>query len=103
MLQCPVSGSFHFYTVPEHDHRYGTEEFQCPTSGSFHFYMPRVLRPWQEDLVSMPYIGLIPFLRIPSHTSIKSAFPDTSLGGISQNILKIKDYPPKNGMFTICS
>ena len=53
--------------------------FQCPTTGSSHFY------------------------GIPSQTPIKPAFPGTISGGISQNILKIKVLPTKNGMFTICS
>ena len=56
-----------------------------------------------EKNVSMPYIGLIPFLRIPSQHPIKSAFPGLILGGISQNILKIMIFHLKNGMFTICS
>ena len=53
--------------------------FQCPTTGSSHFY------------------------GIPSQTPIKPAFPGTISEGISQNILKIKVLPTKNGMFTICS
>ena len=52
---------------------------QCPWSGSSHFYCTL------------------------SKTPIKSAFPDTILEGISQNILKIKVFTLENGMFTICS
>ena len=36
--------------------------FQCPTSGSSHFYYFKEVLSMTEKIVSMPYIGLIPFL-----------------------------------------
>ena len=103
LFQCPTSGLSHFYDYRGYTNRCFPEAFQCPTSGLSHFYENKEGEVVMEKNVSMPYIGLIPFLRIPSQHPIKSAFPGLILGGISQNILKIMIFHLKNGMFTICS
>ena len=88
-FQCPASGLSHFFDRYNH---YTKEDvfcfnalhraypisskdntvckklkhfrFQCPTSGLSHFFGKtlRIYRP-NPNIVSMPYIGLIPFLR----------------------------------------
>ena len=119
MFQCPTSGSSHFYIYSEAVNPEGKEcvsmpyfglipflqwtqwrcwtvqgLFQCPTSGSSHFYnrnrmeLGRAKRTFQ-----CPTSGSSHFYGIPSQPPIKSAFPDMILGGISQNILKIRDLP----------
>ncbi len=80
------------------------EEFQCPTTGSSHFYMMKKMTiALMMITFQCPTTGSSHFYGIPSQTPIKPAFPGTISGGISQNILKIKVLPTKNGMFTICS
>ena len=70
VFQCPTSGSVHLYDVI--DIVYVSETvFQCPTLGSSHFYEEKMANKRKIWIVSMPYIGLIPFLRYPLSTPDK--------------------------------
>ncbi len=63
-FQCPISGSSHFYKE-RRCIMFDTLAFQCPISGSSHFYSTGDRDfDWRLS-VSMPYLGLIPFLPIP--------------------------------------
>ena len=60
-FQCPISGYSHFYTVWMYlFHR--SKWFQCPISGYSHFYCLTPCKPGTRFFVSMPYLGLFPFL-----------------------------------------
>ena len=69
LFQCPTSGSSHFYSGVDFETLY-KEAFQCPTSGSSHFYICGASGGGKSTLVSMPYFGLIPFLRIATTVRI---------------------------------
>ena len=63
VCQCPTSGFSHFYISGNSMLRGNDTVCQCPTSGFSHFYM--VVRQQvrcTKSIVSMPYIGLLPFL-----------------------------------------
>ena len=59
MCQCPTSGYPHFYRACPHCCNEGIM-CQCPTSGYPHFYQNKA--ELDKNYVSMPYIGLSPFL-----------------------------------------
>ena len=87
MFQCPVSGLLHFYILNTRSMS-PIYRFQCPVSGLLHFYwsgngvyncrrwvsMPcvgltpflhicRIHRRYHQEYVSMPCVGLTPFLQ----------------------------------------
>ncbi len=95
MFQCPLSGLFHFYFEADESAKEVPEVFQCPLSGLFHFYetVRKSSIRWKKCFnalyraysistllnlctstpvhqVSMPFIGLIPFLHI--HYSVRN-------------------------------
>ena len=59
--QFPDSGWCHFYTPIENE---VTDNLlcQCPMSGWSHFYLRKRGGETLRDMVSMPYVGLEPFL-----------------------------------------
>ena len=62
--QCPTSGFSHFYDSCRVQ-RKRSWLCQCPTSGFSHFYILKVARLIKAlSSVSMPYIGLLPFLPV---------------------------------------
>ena len=79
LCQCPIPGSYHFYTMKKMVAKMMMAVCQCPIPGSYHFYGP------------------------PSKPLQNAVFPATILGGISQNILIINVFSAKNGMLTIYS
>ena len=50
-------------TMKQKNSQLFTRRCQCPISGFSHFYHPLILRKNPKSVVSMPYIGLLPFLR----------------------------------------
>ena len=86
VFQCPLSGLFHFYLIIHmmtlqnffcfnalyraysistffiYYKEGKNERFQCPLSGLFHFYEVQHEKKDCFHAVSMPFIGLIPFL-----------------------------------------
>ena len=68
LCQCPLSGFLHFYEcfgLIETDNQYMC---QCPLSGFLHFYNNTMILNGDMRDVSMPFIGLSPFLRSPLGT-----------------------------------
>ena len=65
VCQCPYSGLSHFYdeTTSEED---GDKVCQCPYSGLSHFYNREKESLALVSGVSMPLLGLIPFLQNPA-------------------------------------
>ncbi len=57
------------------------EVCQCPISGFSHFYDPVDPEPTPDPVVSMPYIGLLPFLLYPLKNLIKSMVSGTVFRG----------------------
>ena len=76
---------------------------QCPQSGLYHFYADFGTVKTSYDLCQCPKSGSFHFYGTPPKTPIESAFPAPFLGGICQNILTIRIFRLKNGMFTNCS
>ena len=62
-FQCPTSGFFLFYKTDVLLLLRCNCSFQCPTSGFFLFYIMRLMRTRKMIYVSMPYFGLLSFLR----------------------------------------
>ena len=62
VFQCPTSGFFLFYSRIYNGSITDYELFQCPTSGFFLFYDNFINQLLQRYNVSMPYLGLLPFL-----------------------------------------
>ena len=54
---------------------------QCPTSGFSHFYRIKTRQLRLLKTVSMPYIGLLPFLQYPLKNLIKSMVSGTVFRG----------------------
>ena len=54
---------------------------QCPTSGFSHFYEFLDKDNYLPIYVSMPYIGLLPFLQYPLKNLIKSMVSGTVFRG----------------------
>ncbi len=72
MCQCPISGFPHFYEE-EKPAEQPKEMCQCPISGFPHFYCRLGKHQiWLCFTVSMPYIGLPPFLLYPFKNPLKS-------------------------------
>ena len=63
LYQCPYLGLSHFYESEQPEETEQLEVCQCPYSGLSHFYTQRNKRRGWRNLVSMPLLGLIPFLR----------------------------------------
>ncbi len=66
VCQCPTSGFFYFYIAAEWRYRLDLLVCQCPTSGFFYFYEEVLYVVGAIAVVSMPYVGLLLFLRIKS-------------------------------------
>ena len=54
---------------------------QCPISGFSHFYVLNLATLKKAKIVSMPYIGLLPFLLYPLKNLIKSMVSGTVFRG----------------------
>ena len=67
--QCPTAGFTHFYEFRV-DRAWTAAVCQCPTSGFTHFYEESQTATIETGGVSMPYIGLHPFLRSPFKTNV---------------------------------
>ena len=65
MCQCPVSGYPHFYWTGNHQHR-RWEDVSMPCLGlsPFLLRLPEI-KPQEKGGVSMPCLGLSPFLLMP--------------------------------------
>ena len=105
VCQCPTSGFSHFYSKKAMAKQNKSKVCQCPTSGFSHFYHEREVRNnniikcvnalhraspistlnqsqnLSQRLVSMPYIGLLPFLQYPLKNLIKSMVSGTVFRG----------------------
>ena len=79
MFQCPISGYSHFYYQYRNIYKGGLNKFQCPISGYSHFYILNVKKDLQHEIVSMPYLGLFPFLRYALQRRINTAFREPFL------------------------
>ena len=62
MCQCPVSGYPHFYNKDSNELKC-YQWCQCPISGYPHFYIMTNAQWKEKASVSMPYLGLSPFLQ----------------------------------------
>ncbi len=104
LFQCPISGYSHFY-ISQYLVTGRSCWFQCPISGYSHFYALLIclsISSWncfnalsraipistttvesaltkKENIVSMPYLGLFPFLRYALQRRINSAFREPFL------------------------
>ena len=79
LFQCPISGYSHFY-FRVHDARYGFS--RCFNALSRAIPISTWVHSWRERLVfhvSMPYLGLFPFLRYALQRRINTAFREPFL------------------------
>ena len=63
VCQCPSSGYLHFYVDQNTDTAVIYVMCQCPSSGYLHFYHGWLIFNKKTGSVSMPFVGLPPFLR----------------------------------------
>ena len=64
VCQCPSSGLLHFYLQARLFVRNGHVVCQCLSSGLLHFYQQQKSDNSWKMIVSMPFIGLTPFLHL---------------------------------------
>ena len=62
VCQCPLSGFLHFYLAKAGKYLDILVKCQCPLSGFLHFYYVGYKVRFSLRTVSMPFIGLSPFL-----------------------------------------
>ena len=62
LYQCPYSGLSHFYESEQPEETEQPEVCQCPYSSLSHFYTRTINTTVSRKNVSMPLLGLIPFL-----------------------------------------
>ena len=75
MCQCPLTGSLHFY-IDKKNNTFPLKGCQCPLTGSLHFYMQKDFHRYSTpEEVSMPLVGLSPFLLSQENTIIYNNFP----------------------------
>ena len=80
MFQCPTSGFFLFYGELSMTNDVKEALFQCPTSGFFLFYLCGNKKNNAKRIgVSMPYFGLLSFLRYASAAIDFTGFSASSL------------------------
>ena len=100
-FQCPTSGLSHFYENFEVVEAEKVTEFQCPTSGLSHFYMTYNFNDNVYSLVSMPYIGLIPFLPYIKEVNmtikfcfnaLHRAYPISTYNGFVQLLVPLRSF-----------